>query len=316
MNLKTMIKKDSSVYFLLKSLKMTYFYKKIQKMDYSQKMTYIGELYRKKMGREMNWNNPTSYTEKIQYEKLNGRMDEKIRLADKYRVREWVKEKIGEEYLISLLGVWKKASEIDFGSLPNQFVLKTNCASGDVVIVKNKSALSQKDIRNIRKKLDFYLHCKYGVDTGELQYALMQPVIIAEEFVAHHGEDLPDYKFLCFDGVPVYCWVDTCRYSNHKRNVYNLKWELQPWNQERYGTTNYPLKIPDNFNKMIEIATKLSAGFPHVRVDLYNVNGKIYFGEMTFTNGSGFEPIIPQEADEMLGNLWHFPDERTFTDGE
>lgn len=304
MSIKTIIKKDSSAYFLLKSLKMTYLYSKIQKMDSSQKMAYIGELYRKKTGREMNWDNPTSFTEKIQYEKLNGRMDEKVQLADKYRVRKWVKEKIGEEYLIGLLGAWKKASEIDFGSLPNQFVLKTNCSSGDVVIVKDKSTLSQKDIRNIRKKLDFYLHCKYGVDTGEFHYTLIDPVIIAEEFVEHCGDDLPDYKFLCFDGVPAYCWVDTGRFSNHKRNVYNLKWELQPWNQGIHGTTNYPLKAPDNFSKMIEIAAKLSAGFPHVRVDLYNVNGKIYFGEMTFTSCSGFEPIIPQEADKMLGNLW------------
>lgn len=304
MSIKTIIKKDSFTYFLLKSLKMNYLYRKIQKMDKAQKMAYIGGVYRKKLGREMNWDNPTSYTEKIQYEKLNGRMDEKVQLADKYRVREWVKERIGEEYLIRLLGVWKKSDEIDFDNLPNKFVLKTNCSSGDVVIVKDKSMLSQKDIRNIRKKLEFYLHCKYGVDTGEFQYALMEPVIVAEEFVEHHGDDLPDYKFLCFDGVPVYCWVDTNRYSNHKRNVYNLKWELQPWNQERYGTTYYPLKAPDNFDKMIEIAAKLSAGFSHVRVDLYNVNGKIYFGEMTFTNGSGFEPIIPQEADEMLGNLW------------
>ena len=86
--------------------------------------------------------------------------------------------------------------------------------------------------------------------------------------------------------------------------MYNLKWELQSWNQEKYGNTNYPIEAPKNFDKMIEIATQLSNGFPHVRVDLYNVNGKIYFGEMTFTNGSGFEPIIPSEADEMLGELW------------
>lgn len=307
MSIKTIIKKDSYAYFLLKSLKMTYLYRKIQKMDSTQKMAYIGGLYRKKIGREMNWDNPVRYSEKIQYEKIYGSMDEKVQLADKYRVREWIKEKIGEDYLIRLLGVWKKASEIDFDDLPNQFVLKTNCSSGDVVIVKDKSTLSPKDIRDIRKKLDFYLHCKYGVDIGEFQYALMDPVIIAEEFVDHRGDDLPDYKFLCFDGVPAYCWVDIDRFSNHKRNVYNMKWELQPWNQDRYVNTNYPLNAPDNFDKMIEIAAKLSAGFPHVRVDLYNVNGKIYFGEMTFTNSSGFEPIIPQEADEMLGNLWRLP---------
>lgn len=307
MSIKTIIKKDSSAYFLLKSLEMTYLYRKIQKMNSAQKMAYVGGLYRKKIGREMNWDNPVRYSEKIQYEKIYGRMDEKVQLADKYRVREWIKEKIGEDYLIRLLGVWKKASEIDFDDLPNQFVLKTNCSSGDVVIVKDKSTLSPKDIRDIRKKMDFYLHCKYGVDTGEFHYALMDPVIIAEEFVEHRGNDLQDYKFLCFDGVPVYCWVDIDRFSNHKRNVYNLKWELQPWNQERYGNTNYPLNAPDNFDKMIEIAAKLSAGFPHVRVDLYNVNGKIYFGEMTFTSGSGFEPIIPQEADDMLGNLWRLP---------
>lgn len=304
MNLTKVIKKDSAIYFLLKSLKMKYLNGKIQKMDKSQKMAYIGRLYRKKTGKEMNWENPTSYTQKIQYEKINGPMDEKVQLADKYRVREWVKEKIGEEYLIGLLGVWKKAEEIDFDRLPNQFVLKTNCASGDVVIVKDKSALSRKDIRNIQKKLDFYLHCKYGVDTGEFQYSLMEPVVIAEEFVAYPGDDLPDYKFLCFDGVPMYCWVDIGRYSGHKRNVYNLKWELQPWNQGRYENTDYPLEMPVDFDKMIEIAAKLSVGFPQVRVDLYNVNGKIYFGEMTFTNSSGFKPVIPPEADEMLGSLW------------
>lgn len=304
MNLKKIVKKDSSTYYLLKKLKTTYLYNKLNKMNEIQKMEYIGKLYKKKIGRDMNWSNPKSYTEKIQYEKLNGRMKEKVQLADKYRVRKWVKEKIGEDYLIGLLGVWEKAREIDFQSLPNRFVLKTNCSSGDVVIVKDKSTLSSKDIRNIRKKLDFYLHCKYGVDTGEFQYELMKPVIIAEEFIEYQSNDLPDYKFLCFDGVPMYCWVDIGRYSNHKRNVYNLKWELQSWNQEKYGNTNYPIEAPKNFDKMIEIATQLSNGFPHVRVDLYNVNGKIYFGEMTFTNGSGFEPIIPSEADEMLGELW------------
>ena len=110
---------------------------------------------------------------------------------------------------------------------------------------------------------------------------------------------------MCFDGVVRYCWVDMGRYHTHKRNVYDLNWTLQDWNQQKYGNYEAPIPKPENFDKMIEIADILCKGFSHVRIDLYNISGRIYFGEMTFTNGSGFEKIYPDSADFMLGSLWH-----------
>lgn len=306
MDIKKIVKKDSSFYFFLKKIKMLYLQFKIGKMTKEELMMYIGKLYKKHIGKEINWKYPKTYTEKIQYEKIYGNLESKVMLADKYLVREWVENKIGKEYLIDLLGIWKNAKDIDFDKLPNKFVLKTNCSSGDVIVVKDKGRLSNRDIKKYKKKLNYFLKCKYGIDTGEFQYSEMDPVIIAEKYIDSREEDLPDYKFLCFNGKPYYCWVDIGRYHDHKRNVYNLNWELQAWNQEKYENTSYVIEKPKNFEKMIEIATKLSEGFAHVRVDLYNIEGQIFFGEMTFTNGSGFEPILPDEYDTMLGNKWKF----------
>src|SRR5690606_21015710 len=118
---------------------------------------------------------------------------------------------------------------------------------------------------------------------------------------------LKDYKFLCFSGKPYFCWIDTERFVDHRRNVYNMKWELQEWRQYKYKNTDKPIAKPENFEEMVKIVEKLAVGFSHVRVDLYNVDGKIYFGEMTFTNSSGFEKIVPRQSNLMLGDLWKLP---------
>ena len=152
-----------------------------------------------------------------------------------------------------------------------------------------------------------WLSTDFGYKSLELHYSGIAPKIIAEEYIETEYGELQDYKFLCFGGKPYFCWVDMGRYSNHTRNVYDLNWELQPWNQEAYAHYEKPIPRPENFEKMIEIATILSQGFSHVRVDLYNVNGKIYFGEMTFTNGGGFDRILPTEYDRKLGDLWQLP---------
>ena len=140
----------------------------------------------------------------------------------------------------------------------------------------------------------------------ELQYDRIIPKIIAEEYIEEVDRDLYDYKFLCFNGEVHYCWVDTDRSTNHSRNVYNLKWELQEWRQ-KYKNSNDPIKKPENFDNMVNIAKELCKDFTHVRVDLYNVDGKIYFGEMTFTNANGFQIIEPIEYNLMLGELWKLP---------
>lgn len=264
---------------------------------------YIEFLYNKKIGRKLNWDNLCAYTEKMQWSKLYDATDVKTELSDKYLVRKWVEEKIGKDYLIPLLGVWNNYDEIDFEKLPNQFVLKTNHGSGTVIIVKDKYKINHKLSRQL---FDDWMNTDYSYLFGmEMQYTKIKRKIIAEQYLDTGDQDLQDYKFLCFDGRPYFCWVDLDRFKNHTRNVYDLNWNIQPWNQYTYGNSKNDIPKPKNFEKMVEIASLLCVGFSHVRVDLYNINGKIYFGEMTFTNGSGYERIVPDEYDFKLGKLWN-----------
>lgn len=265
-------------------------------------LIYLRWLYKKKIGRSLNLHDPKAYTEKIQWAKLHDCTPIKTKLSDKYLVREWVSERVGEEYLIPLLGVWDKYSDIDFESLPNSFVLKTNHGSGTVFVVKDKSEFDEKKCKTL---FNDWMHTDYSYVFGlELQYTNIKRKILAEEYLDAKGKELQDYKFLCFDGKPYFCWVDLDRFSNHKRNIYDLDWVLQPWNQYTYGNSAIEIPKPKNFDKMVEIASVLCQGFSHVRVDLYNIEGKIYFGEMTFTNGSGYECIVPDKYDFELGKQW------------
>ena len=265
----------------------------------------LAKAYNDKMGHTLDWDNLQTYTEKMQWEKLYDKNPLKALLADKYRVREWVTEKIGDEYLIPLLGVWDSFSKIDFSLLPDQFVLKTNHGTGTNLIVKDKKRLNYKQAK---KCFDDWMNMDYAfVNNYQMHYSEIKRKIIAEKYLETDRGELQDYKFLCFDGNPVFCWVDLGRYSNHTRTVFDMNWQLQPWTQANYGISKDPIPKPKNFSKMKEIATILSEGFSHVRVDLYNVNGQIYFGEMTFTNGSGLDPIVPSQYDLVLGKMWNLP---------
>lgn len=270
-------------------------------------MKYDATLYEIRIGKSLDWNNLVTYTEKMQWAKLFDKDERKVTLSDKYAVRSWVEEKVGSEYLIPLVGKWDSYKEINFKELPEQFVLKTNHGSGDAIIVRNKKNISLAKKIEMKRKIQDALRQDYGARFCEWHYSKIKPCIIAEQYIESGETDLQDYKFLCFDGKPYFCWVDVGRYTDHKRNVYDLDWKLQNWNQRDYDITNSELNKPQNFEKMVEIARILSQGFSHVRVDLYNVGGKIYFGEMTFTNGSGFEKISPYSADLMLGELWKLP---------
>ena len=203
--------------------------------------------------------------------------------------------------MIPIYGVWERFDDIDFDKLPNQFVLKTNHGSATNIIVKDKSRLN---IAETRKKMNDYLQDDFAYYGFELHYAGIKPLIYAEQLLDFDETGIEDYKFLCFDGK-IHCfWVDFNRHTNHKRNMYDLEWNLLPWNQWHYGNYEDEFEKPSNFEEMVRVANELCKDFDHVRVDLYNVNGKIYFGELTFTNGGGYEPIYPREMDYELGGLW------------
>ncbi|MCR5399138.1 MAG: glycosyltransferase [Lachnospiraceae bacterium] len=267
----------------------------------SEYRNILTQKYEKIFGYELDWNNLTTYTEKMQWDKLYNHDPRKSTLSDKYAVRKWVEKKIGIDHLIPLLAVYDQSKDIEWNDLPNQFVLKTNKGSGDVQIIKDKNSLSLFDRRRIEKNLLFSLKKNYAFHSGfELQYMHIPPKIVAEKYM---GDNIQDYKFLCFGGKPYYCWVDSDRFISHKRDIFDLEWNKCDWVQ-CFPSSNKEIPKPKNFDQMIDIAASLSADFAHVRVDLYNIDGDIYFGEMTFSNGSGFEFIEPHSMNEYLGSLW------------
>ncbi len=278
---------------------------RLEKLPEEKYTDLIEKEYFKIFGRTLDWNNLRTYTEKMQWEKIYNKNPLKTDLTDKYIVRKWVESKIGKEYLIPLIGVWNSFDDIDFELLPKQFVLKTNHGTGTNLIVKDKDKIN---MQRAKRMFDDWMKTDYAFTNSlQLHYRNIKRKIIAEKYLETNLGELQDYKFLCFDGIPCFCWVDLGRYSKHTRTVFNMNWELQPWTQASYGIASHDIPKPKNFEMMIDIANTLSKGFSHVRVDLYNVDGKIYFGEMTFTNGSGLDPIIPNEYDKVLGDYWKLP---------
>ena len=275
---------------------------RLKKMSDKEREAFISKEYRAAFGVDMDWENPRKYTEKMQIEKLYNINPLKIQLTDKFAVRQWVEEKIGEEYLIPLLGSWDKFSDINFNELPDSFVLKTNHGSAMNAVVKNKHKFNKLVAK---WHFDDWMKVDFAYYAGlEMHYSQISPrKILGEQFIADSNGELNDYKFLCFHGKPYYCWVDTGRFTNHCRDIYDMGWKKQPWSQ-KYPMSNKEIPKPVNFDKMVEIVEILCEGIPQVRVDLYNVDGKIYFGEMTFTSGTGYEKIDPPEYDLVLGNLW------------
>jgi len=288
----------------LQEIRMEKYYKYLKSLDRSEYPKELSKIYKKNTGEALNWENIRSYNEKMQWAKIYDMDPRKTILADKYLVREWVKDKIGEEHLIPLLGVWNSFNEIDFDSLPNRFVLKTNHGSSTNLIVKDKNDLDKNEAKQL---FDRWMSLNFAFLNGfEMHYKDIPPKIIAEQYMDNEGRELEDYKFLCFDGHVSYCWIDVNRYSDHRRNIYDIDWNLQKWQQHNYKNTDNSIVKPNNFDLMVRLAEKLAKGFSHVRVDFYNINGKVYFGEMTFTNGSGFELIHPIEYNLMLGHMWEF----------
>ena len=258
--------------------------------------------FRKCNGRELHLDPPKTWCDKINWIKLFGITPEMKTLSDKYAVRDWIRTRIGEEYLIPLLGVWDRFEDIDFEVLPDRFVLKTNHACNTNMIVLDKSAFDKKAAaKEFRRWMMFDFAFRFGF---QMQYYGIKRKIIAEEFVDNNGSDLMDYKFHCFNGDPVCCEYIGGRSGKARLAFFDKDWKLLPYRTATYPVYEVLPEKPSNYEKMTELAAELSKGFPYVRVDLYHLNdGSIKFGEMTFTPSSGQCTWIPEGTDEMLGEM-------------
>ncbi len=273
-----------------------YSYDKLKNIDPNKYPMILEKNFKLKTGNKLDLTNPITLSEKIQWLKIYGVTEFKTMLSDKYLVRDWVKSKIGENYLIPLLGVWEKFDDIDFSILPTQFVLKTNHGSGWNLIVKNKDNLN---FSKAKSDFDNWLKLNYAFKNLEMHYQNIKPLIIAEKYI-ENIDDLYDYKFVCFNGVIDFIWVDTERYTDHKRTLFDLNWKRIDA-EIAYPKSTVEIKKPEKFSEMISIVSKLAADINYVRVDLYEVDGQIYFGEMTFTSGNGIEKVTPHSFDVRMG---------------
>lgn len=268
---------------------------------------YLKIIYRAYIGKKLDLDNPTTFNEKLQWLKIYDRNTKYTKLVDKYEVREYIKEEIGEEYLIPLIGVYNNFDDINFDELPEQFVLKCTHDSGGVVICKDKNKL---DKESARKKINRSLNHNYYYLWREWPYKNVKPKIICEKYmVDESGIELKDYKFMCFNGEVKCLFVCLNRNSPNGLNVdfYDLNWNPMPF-ERHYTRSGEKIKKPKNFNKMIELAQILSKDIPFVRVDFYEIEGKVYFGELTFYPGSGLEAFSPIKYDKILGGWINLPE--------
>jgi hypothetical protein len=253
---------------------------------------------------------PVTLTQKQQWLKLYGVTPLKTECTDKYAVRKIVEEKIGKEYLIPIISINGKdhfysVDEIDFSKLPNEFVIQCNHGSGMTRVIKDKSALSKHDLRKLKSTYRHYLKMDFSYLNGlEYVYKGIKPCIFFTVRLkgSEMPDDLPDYKFLCFNGDPKYIWVDTSRFTGHRRTTFNLDFSVAPFNMHTYENVQ-GIHKPEKLVEMINLSRKLSFCFDYVRVDLYNINGRIYFGELTFSSASGYELPHPIGWDKKLGEM-------------
>lgn len=244
-------------------------------------------------------NNPLYFGEKIQWMKVYGNLERYGNLVDKYKVREYVSEKIGEKYLIKLIDVYDDVDSIDFDKLPNKFVLKGNHGSGYNIICSDKEELN---MAKTKKKLNKWIREDYSEIKKEPQYKNVNRKIVCEEFLNDTNGQLLDYKFFCFDGKAEFIEVDFDRFGKHKMNFYDLNWNLMNIKKGKYDICDSNLQKPSNLKEMIDIANRLSQDLPFARIDLYLVDGKIYFGEITLTPAGGVTGFNPIEKDIEYSN--------------
>lgn len=268
---------------------------------------YLRNIYKCKMGKELNLDNPKAFNEKLQWLKLYNRNPLYTQLVDKYEAKKYVASIIGERYIVPTLGVWDKFDDIDFDVLPDKFVLKCTHDSGSVVICKDKKTFDRDEAKHILEKaqgINFYWYYR------EWPYKDVKPRLIAEEYLEDNTKqdnnetELTDYKIMCFGGEPLLLFTCTERFSGSSLKV---TWFDMNWNRldfkRHYPTSSKQIACPQNFDKIKELSRKLSSNLPFVRVDFFENNAQLYVGELTLYPGAGYEEFEPEEWDYRIGNM-------------
>ena len=276
--------------------------------DHLSDEAYLKLKYHAAMGKKLNLTNPATYNEKLQWIKLYDHNPLYTTLVDKYEVKSYVSHLIGSKYIIPTLAVWNSFDDINFDILPNQFVLKCTHDSGGLVIVYDKNRFN---LNSSREKLNASLNRNYYLIGREWPYKNVKPRIIAEKYMRDEETDeLRDYKFFCFDGKVEYLFIASDRNKpgeEVKFDFFDRNFRKLPMRQAVHPNSNYHIQKPKTFEQMIEIAEKLSQNIPAVRIDLYEVNGQVYFGEYTFFHHGGMVPFIPEEYDVIWGEKIKLP---------
>lgn len=272
--------------------------KLIDKLAFIPTKPYLKMVYWIKTGKRLNLKKPAGFNEKLNWFKLNDIHPEYTNLVDKLSVREYISHELGPEYLFPLLGHWEKFSDIDFDNLPDQFVLKCNHDSGSVKVIKDKNSINKIELErffNSRLRMNSFVLGR------EYPYRNVKPCIIAEKYMeSDDGKGINDYKFFCFDGCPKIMFVATDRATDVKFDFFDMEFNHLDI-QNIHDIADYPPEKPACFEEMRQLAKKLSQGMKFVRIDFYEIDGRVYFGEFTFFHGGGFYLFHPDEWESRLG---------------
>lgn len=286
---------------------MTFIFRRMPKLESSRH--FVIRQYKMATGKNINLRDPQSFNEKLQWLKLYDHHPKYIQMVDKIAAKQYVESILGSQYIIPTLGIWDDAKQIDFSMLPKQFVLKCNHDSGSVVVCRDKQRLDkEKTIVLLNKRLSK----NYYYQSREWPYKGIVPKVFAEQFMENEDKSnsgLTDYKFYCFGGNPKMLYVSQ-GLENHETariSFLDLNWQFAPFSRSDYAPFEQLPPKPKTFDEMLKIAGKLSQDIPFLRVDLYEIKGKVYFSELTFCPCNGMMPFDPPEYDKILGDWIKLP---------
>lgn len=268
---------------------------------------FLKRKYKILMHHDLNLDNPVFFNEKLQWLKLYYKKPEFVTLVDKVAAKDYIADKIGAEHIIPTLGVYDRFEDIDFDKLPDKFVIKCTHDSASTLVCSDKNTFDRKHAKKLITKC---LKKHYHMLGREWPYGQVQPRIIIEQFmVDESGTELKDYKFFCFDGVVKCASVDFNRFTGHRANFYSPEFKLLDIGKKGCRPDpDHKFDKPSNWDEMVQIAKELSTGFPFLRVDLYSINGKTYFGELTLFPASGFSPFLNDDQDKLFGSWITLPE--------